>query len=60
MLETFDLTHFRKRKAHRMPIGDRSEVAFGKTLFGARPKGLYLTYFRLGSNMFWNSSRLPK
>ena len=46
--ETFDLTHFRKRKAHRMPIGDRSEVAFWKTLFGARPKGLNLTQFRLG------------
>jgi hypothetical protein len=45
--ETFDLTQFKKGKAHRVPIGDRSEGAFWKTLFGARPRGLKLTRFRL-------------
>ncbi len=42
--ETFDLTRFdQKGKAHRQPIGDRSETAFWTTLFGAHPKGLSLT-----------------
>ncbi len=45
--ETFDLTYFRKGKAYRMPIGDRSERAFWETLFGAQPKGLRLTRFCL-------------